>query len=133
MSNKELRQMGAYIRDNQHGIYRRLDVLEFRMSAAMDELKAAVQDNRNVTASAVQLLEGLTRQLQVAANNEDLPAIHEILDNVKADTAELANAVAANTPVVAAPAPTPVPPADPLPTPDPVPTPTPSDPSVPTG
>lgn len=60
----------------------------------LEALRDAVARNRDVTRSAVQLLQGLADKLKEVRSPEDLSAI---IAEVEADSNELASAVAANT------------------------------------
>jgi hypothetical protein len=103
-----------------------LSNIEVNLMTIIDDLKKEVAKNRDVTASAVQLLQELTTKLQSAVSNDDMAAIQQIVDEVKADSQVLGEAVAANT--VAA-QPPPSPPAEPVN--PPVIDPAPSDPTTP--
>jgi hypothetical protein len=102
-----------------------LSNIEVNLMTIIDDLKKEVAKNRDVTASAVQLLQELTTKLQSAVSNDDMAAIQQIVDEVKADSQVLGEAVAANT-VAAQPPPAPAEPVNP-----PVIDPAPSDPSNP--
>ena len=79
------------------------------MSAQLDRLTASVASLKTVDESAAALLAGLAQQLRDAAT--DPTAINALADDIDADQAKLAAAVAANTPATA-PAPAPAAPAD---------------------
>lgn len=83
--------------------------------ADLSTLTSEVQENSDVIASAVSLINGIAAQLAAAAT--DPAAIAALADQLNTSANELAAAVAANTPAAApAPAPTPDPaPADPTP------------------
>jgi septation ring formation regulator EzrA len=101
-----------------------LSNIEVNLMGVVDDLKKEVAKNRDVTASAVQLLQELTGKLQSAISNEDLGELQRIVDEVKADSQVLGDAVAANTiaaPTPPAPEPVPAPPIEPAPS-DPSPT-----------
>ncbi len=66
------------------------------MSQAMDDLKAAVDAEDTVIASAVTLLNGLGAQ--IAATAGDPAKVAALAADVNAQAAALAAAVAANTP-----------------------------------
>jgi hypothetical protein len=68
--------------------------------ASLSEIKTAVADNRTVTGSAVTLLTALTAKIQelIDSGGLDQVSLQEILDQINADSTELAAAVAANTP-----------------------------------
>jgi hypothetical protein len=102
-----------------------LSNIEVNLMTIIDDLKKEVAKNRDVTASAVQLLQELTTKLQSAVSNDDMAAIQQIVDEVKADSQVLGEAVAANT-VAAQPPPAPAEPVNP-----PVIDPAPSDPTTP--
>jgi hypothetical protein len=79
--------------------------------AQLAELLAVVKQNNDVTKSAIELLNGLTKKLGEVQTPEDLT---ELKNAIEEDTRELAAAVAANTPA------SPQPPPDPVPEPTPV-------------
>jgi methyl coenzyme M reductase subunit C-like uncharacterized protein (methanogenesis marker protein 7) len=111
-----------------------LSNIEVNLMSVVDDLKKEVAKNRDVTASAVELLTQLTSKLQSALSNQDYDKLQEILSEVQLDSKVLGEAVAANT-VAAEPAPAPTP-VDPAPQPSdpvapPVIDPAPSDPSNP--
>lgn len=66
------------------------------MSAKTDEIIAAVAQNKDATDSAIALITRLVALVQ--ANVGDPAALQKILDDVKADTTKLSDAVVANTP-----------------------------------
>jgi len=73
---------------------------------AFDALKAAVEANSSVTASAVLMLQGLAAELREALANQDPAAMEVLVDQLESQTLALAEAVAANTvlpPVVESP------------------------------
>lgn len=78
------------------------------MSQAIDDLKAAVERDRTVTASAVTLLGELAKLLSEAANSGDLEEVKKLAADFNANSDALAAAVTANTPP-APPAPAPAP------------------------
>lgn len=86
---------------------RALSNIEVNLMSVVDDLKVEVAKNRDVTASAVELLTQLTSKLQTALSNEDYAKVQDILNEVKLDSQILGEAVAANTP--SAPAVTPAP------------------------
>lgn len=66
------------------------------MSQALNTLKSEVENNTAVDQSAIQLLHGLAAQ--IATLKEDPAALQTLADNLRSASAELAAAVAANTP-----------------------------------
>lgn len=67
--------------------------------AQIDDLKAAVANEATVEASAITLLQGLSTQLAAALAGSNTAAdVQAVIDNINANAATLANAVAANTP-----------------------------------
>lgn len=68
------------------------------MSAALDEVMNAVRNERDVVQSAVALLNGLAAKLVTAANQNDSAALEQLAADIRAQTGELAAAVAQNTP-----------------------------------
>lgn len=61
----------------------------------LDQLKDEIRKNRDVTSSAVLLLRDITSRLNSVRTPDDLT---EVIDAIKADTDELAQSVAQNTP-----------------------------------
>jgi outer membrane murein-binding lipoprotein Lpp len=68
------------------------------MGARLDELTAKVTANSAVVDSAVELLNGLKERLDAAIASGDPAELEALSASLGADTAELAAAVAANTP-----------------------------------
>ena len=68
------------------------------MAGELDQLKAAVEAENTVIASAISLLQGLKSALDaaIAANNPQ--ALVDLSNEIGAKTAELSAAVTANTP-----------------------------------
>ena len=66
------------------------------MSKELDRLKASVEAENTVIASAEALLAGLAQQIRDLAS--DPAALNALADEVDAKTAELSAAVTANTP-----------------------------------
>lgn len=66
------------------------------MSAALNRLTAEVAENTNTTASAKALISGLAQQIRDNAGNET--ALNKLADELDASGADLAGAVAENTP-----------------------------------
>jgi hypothetical protein len=123
-SEKAYRQLEAQVSGTLHAVgrlvermERGLSNIEVNLMSVIDDLKMEVAKNRDVTASAVELLTQLTSKLQSAINNEDLDKLQEIVNQVKLDSQVLGEAVAANT--IAAPQPAPEPVVEPAPV-DPV-------------
>jgi len=78
--------------DSGAGILERLTL----MSAQLDALTAQVAATRDVTDSAILLLQGLRQQIIDAG--VDQAKLTELTDSLKKETDELAAAVTANTP-----------------------------------
>lgn len=76
------------------------------MSAELDALKTAVENDATVEASAITLINGLAAQIKAAGT--DPAALKAITDHLDTNASALAAAVAANTPA-ATPPPTPAP------------------------
>jgi rubrerythrin len=116
MSGKDYRRLEAYVRAAHGGYYRAIERMENLMSKLVDELVDEVRRNRDVTASAVKLLESLVAKMQDAIDDEDQEKLQSILDEVKADSETLGAAVVANTPSQPAPVPDtpPVEPSEPV-------------------
>lgn len=66
--------------------------------AALDDLKAEVSRVKDVDASAVALLQGLSAKLDAAIKANDPVALQALADELRGDTDGLAGAVTANTP-----------------------------------
>lgn len=66
--------------------------------AAIDDLKAEVARDTDVTSSAVTLLQGLHDQLAAAIAAGDPAAIQAVADQLRTNTDALAASVAQNTP-----------------------------------
>lgn len=79
------------------------------MSAALDRIRAEVEESRAVSQSAIALLNGLSAQIRDL--KDDPAALEALADALDADTNALAAAVTANTPA-AEPPPAEEPPAD---------------------
>lgn len=79
--------------------------LENTMASAIDHLRAAVTAQTTVTQGVVTLLQDLNTRLREAIDNEDSDAIEAIAEELEKNTASLASAVVANTPVGGEPAP----------------------------
>jgi transcription initiation factor TFIIIB Brf1 subunit/transcription initiation factor TFIIB len=67
------------------------------MSSTLDDLKAQVEVNAEVEASAIQLIQNIADKL--AAAGTDPVALAALTDELKNSSAALAAAIAANTPV----------------------------------
>lgn len=74
----------------------RIDALGVTMSLALDALSAQVQANNDLAASAIALIQGLAKQ--ISDNVNDPVALAALADSLKASDADLAAAIAANTP-----------------------------------
>jgi chromosome segregation ATPase len=72
-----------------------LEVCEV-MSAELDNLKTQVASNRDLTQSAVTLIQGLAAQIEAAKN--DPAAIQALADDLRAQDTALGDALKANTP-----------------------------------
>ncbi len=68
------------------------------MAQELDDLKAAVAAETEVTQSAIALLNGLKAKLDAAIAAGDPAALKALSDSLGKDTADLAAAVTANTP-----------------------------------
>lgn len=71
---------------------------EIHMSQELDELTVQVQENTNLEASAIVLIQGLADQ--IIASKEDPIKIKALSDQLKASAFSLAAAITANTPAV---------------------------------
>lgn len=72
--------------------------VERTMSQAMDALRASVEAERSVSASAITLLRELHAKLDAALQAEDVEALQKLADDLKTSTQDLAQAVQTNTP-----------------------------------
>jgi uncharacterized protein YoxC len=89
---------------------------EEQQMADLSALQAEVTENGDAVGSAIALLNGLSQALKDALAANDPAAIQALVDQLDAQTGDLATAVAANTPGAAEPAPEPPveePPAEP--------------------
>ena len=68
---------------------------EHVMSQELEALQAQVQQNEDLEASAITLIQGIANQL--AAAKEDPAKIQELADGLKASAANLSAAIVANT------------------------------------
>lgn len=77
---------------------------ERRIMSQTDDLKAAVERESSVSASAITLLQGLSKQLSdaLAASGQPNPEVQAVIDRLNSDTDALATAVTANTPAAPA-------------------------------
>lgn len=71
---------------------------ENTLMATLDDIRAAVAANSDVQTSAITLLEELHRKLEDALASGDTAALQQIVDDINAHKAALADAVVANTP-----------------------------------
>lgn len=77
-------------------------LLQLQMRIVMADLTAlkdAVAKEREVTASVIALLGDLTKRLNDAIASQDPAAIQAVVDDINSNSASLAAAVVANTPV----------------------------------
>ena len=82
---------------------------EKQVMSALDDLTAQVQANTSAEQSAVQLIQGLAKQITDAVNSDDSSALESLAQQLNSSAAALGAAVTANTPVTPEPAPTPDP------------------------
>jgi chromosome segregation ATPase len=68
------------------------------LMAAIDDLRTRVQEHRDVSASAMELLQGLKAQLDAAIASGDMAQVQALSDQLATQNQQLADAVAANTP-----------------------------------
>jgi hypothetical protein len=98
----------TFTKSNDASALAALIKMEFaKMSAKIDELRTIVQEARTVQASAVLLIQGLKTKLDEAVAAGDLEQVASIAADLHTSTAELANAVSANTAAEQEPAPAP--------------------------
>jgi cell division septum initiation protein DivIVA len=69
---------------------------EQSMSAELDALSAQVQENTDLEASAITLIQGIAEQLEAA--KEDPAKVQALAESLKASAANLSAAIVANTP-----------------------------------
>lgn len=98
MSDKDLRVLQQSIDKMYLGILKRLETSENIMSTLVEDLKLAVAQNREVTASAVILMRTLMEKIQTQVDNRDLEGVQNVINEVRADSKTLGDAVAVNTP-----------------------------------
>lgn len=75
------------------------------MATEVDNLAAAVANDTAVDTSAIKLLVQLSILIKNAASTGDLGKVQQLADNINANSAALAAAIMANTPVVNPPPP----------------------------
>lgn len=96
----------AYLETRVSALERRAETADFHhilralenIMAALDDLKAAVAKNTDVTESAIVLLQGLKAKLDEAIASDDPAALQALSDQLGTETQKLADAVTANTP-----------------------------------
>jgi hypothetical protein len=69
-----------------------------KIMAALDNLKKEVQETRDLTRSAITLLNGLKTKLDEAIASNDMGAVQALADELDTNQTELADAISANTP-----------------------------------
>lgn len=74
-----------------------INIVSFNIMSQLSILRAEIEANKQVTASAVALLNGLHAKLQDAIDSGDHEEIQSLADDLKANTDSLGAAVAANT------------------------------------
>ena len=80
------------------GLSVRLNRMEKRGMASLDELKGAVAAQKTVVASVVTLLTEISQKLKDALADDDPAAVAAVVADVQASTQALADAVVAGTP-----------------------------------
>lgn len=99
--NKLILQALERVEQNQFFIIKSLK----QMATEVDNLAAAVANDTAVDTSAIKLLIQLSILIKNAASTGDLAKVQQLADNINANSAALAAAIVANTPVVATPPP----------------------------
>lgn len=89
------------VEQNQFFILKKLQ----KMATEVDNLAAAVANETTVENSAILLMVQLATLLKNAANTGDLAKVQQLADNINTNAKALADAIAANTPVVIPPPP----------------------------
>jgi TolA-binding protein len=100
------RLLGARVERKVDRLLEKLDRLEVTLSQAVETLRAEIAENRTISQSAVTLIKGLAQQIR--DNAEDPEALRALAAELDTQNADLAAAVAENTPAekpVEAPAP----------------------------
>jgi hypothetical protein len=92
---------GGDIKRMFHRIMEKVD----KMAGELEALRTEVQNNANVTQSAITLLQGLKAQLDSAIASGDMSQVQALSDQLGASDVNLAAAVTANTPQEPQPAP----------------------------
>lgn len=72
--------------------------IEVAQMAQIEDLQAEVNENTDVTQSAITLMNGLSQQLKDALASNDPAAVQAVIDQLDQNTNSLAAAVTANTP-----------------------------------
>jgi hypothetical protein len=67
------------------------------MSKEIELLRAAVEENKSVTESAITLINGIAERVKAAADSGDIAAVATLANDLSAETTALADAVKANT------------------------------------
>jgi len=92
--------MLIYIRGGSGLVHNLVKELK-EMSEALNRLRAEIEQNREVTAAAVAMISGISEQIRTAMEEDeasDEGALAELADDLDSQSAELAAAIAANTP-----------------------------------
>lgn len=103
----ELLVRGSYLLTTK-----KLNALEGKIMAMLDELKKEVAANKDVVSSAIVLINGFKDKLEKCGTDE--AALKELKDSLADDVKKLADAIVANTPAEVPPV-TDIPPAEPNP------------------
>ncbi len=77
--------------------------MEYKMSATLDALTAAVAAEKTVSASIITLLAGVSQQLKDALAANDSVALNQLAVDLETNTKALQEAVTANTPAPVSP------------------------------
>ncbi len=97
-SDKDYRALDLFVRQSYSALMRKLELMESTMASVVEDLKAEVAKNIEVTTSAVKLIELLSAKIQSGLDNRDFEEIQKVVDDIRSDSKILGDAVAANTP-----------------------------------
>jgi predicted RNA-binding Zn ribbon-like protein len=87
------------ILNNQQQNLNRMSQTGAGIMSALDDLKTQVTENTNLERSAIQLIEGIAKQLEEAVANNDTAAIQALSSQLKTSATGLAAAISENTQV----------------------------------
>ncbi len=78
------------------GLLKHVEKVIQKMSAQLDRLTKEVSENKDLAASVVALIDGLSQQIRDAVGNSD--ALNALADSLDEDQQAIAAAISANTP-----------------------------------